>query len=276
MCVVCLACSFWLAASCWAICSSSSFSCFCTLGHAKCQHVGIASEVLLPCYSNASPKHHLTRVSSHVTKFDQNCPMLCRFQRFEGSPTAIQIAVQKMLWGTRGVPVQPRWLLVCACHIWQTKQGLQLLHQFDMSCSISKVICDHAWLTHKPNSKSKHIVCCQRQASPRGGRSMRNICHKCQSHLKRRQASASNKLNGHQQSCCKQLRHASCISHLPTTPVFLGASNSTPKAFRNSEVLLGGSANTKCISTNWPDVLVRGDGIHALQLRLVLALLSRS
>ncbi len=107
---------------------------------------------------------------------------------------------------------------------------------------------------------------------------MRNICHKCQSHLhySKSQQATSTKMKGYQQSCCKQLRHVSCISHLPTTPVFLGASNSTPKAFRNSEVLLGGSANTKCISTNWPDVLVRGDGIHALQLRLVLALLSRS
>ena len=27
---------------------------------------------LLPCYSNASPRQHLTRVSSHVTKFDQD------------------------------------------------------------------------------------------------------------------------------------------------------------------------------------------------------------
>jgi len=50
----------------------------------------------------------------------------------QGRLTAIQVAMQKALWGTLGVPVQPRWLLVCACHTWQKKQGLQRLHQFGM------------------------------------------------------------------------------------------------------------------------------------------------
>lgn len=49
VCVTCWACIFWLAASCWAICSSSSFSCFCTLRRANCQHVfGLCFRVLAP------------------------------------------------------------------------------------------------------------------------------------------------------------------------------------------------------------------------------------
>ena len=34
--------------------------------------LGITSQFLRPCYSNASPKQHLTRVRGHVTKFNQD------------------------------------------------------------------------------------------------------------------------------------------------------------------------------------------------------------
>lgn len=165
--------------------------------------------------------------------------MLCRFQRFEGSFTA-----KKLLCG-RYCGVHVAYLcsqdgFLCA-HVISGKRSKACNACISLTCHAAFRPCLIDTLTQQ----QKQTDCLLSKIRLTKG------WQKHEKHLPQmpvpsevQQASASNKLNGHQQSCCKQLRHASCISHLPTTPVFLGASNSTPKAFKNSEVLLGGSANT--------------------------------
>lgn len=147
--------------------------------------MGNASELLLLCYSNASPKQHLTQVSSHVTKFDQDLSHAVQIQTLQ-CKAGLQ---QYMLPCRRRCGVHLAYLcsqdgFLCA-HVIPGKRSkaCNACIRLAWSCSIEKVIVDHAGLIHSANSKCEEIFVCQRQASPRGGRSMRNICHICQSHL---------------------------------------------------------------------------------------------